>query len=128
MTKSDRLDAAEIAEASLTHWLRLQRDERFQEFASRLTNGERHSLRLLLEVTFNHGRLHEAKANYEKTYGVKPGTVMFVWGWLMLTCFEERRRHQNNLYRVRSVYLFGVLVWRRWEQLTTRDPLPSERE
>lgn len=45
----------------------------------------------------------------------------------MLTFFEERRRHNNELYRVRSVYLLGVLVWRRWEQLTTRDPLPSER-
>lgn len=50
----------------------------------------------------------------------------------MITFFERRARwpHElGDLYRVRSVYLFGfLLVWRRWEQLTTRNPLPSERE
>lgn len=42
----------------------------------------------------------------------------------MVTYFEERRRHpklMGNLYRVRSWYLFGVLVYRRWEQLTARE-------
>lgn len=49
----------------------------------------------------------------------------------MLTYFEERRRHErrDELYLVKSWYLFGyILVFRRWEQLTTRDPRPCERE
>lgn len=52
----------------------------------------------------------------------------------MVTYFETRRRIGRNadlgigdLYRVRSWYLFGfVLLFRRYEQLTTREPLPSE--
>lgn len=45
----------------------------------------------------------------------------------MLTYYEERRRSDRyDLYKVRSWYFCGVLVYRRWEQLTTRQPLPSE--
>lgn len=48
----------------------------------------------------------------------------------MLTYFEERRRNAGfDLYKVRSWYLFGIiLVFRRWEQLSTHMPMPSERE
>ena len=47
----------------------------------------------------------------------------------MLTIFEERRSiHHQGMYRVRSWYLFGVLVYRTWTQLTTIMPTPSERE
>lgn len=41
----------------------------------------------------------------------------------MLTYFEDRRRMgaERELYKVRSWYLFGlVLVFRRYEQLTVR--------
>lgn len=48
----------------------------------------------------------------------------------MLTYFEERRRagFPSCLYRVRSWRLLGVLVYRRWEQLTCNGTvaLPSE--
>lgn len=40
----------------------------------------------------------------------------------MLTYFEECRRWPvgyGDLYKVRSWYVLGVLVLRRWEQLTT---------
>lgn len=45
----------------------------------------------------------------------------------MLTYYEERRRsYLGDLYKVRSWYFCGVLVYRRWEQLTTHNPMPSE--
>lgn len=38
--------------------------------------------------------------------------------------FDERRvRRDNVIYKRCSVYLFGVLVYRRWEQLTVRSDL-----
>ena len=46
----------------------------------------------------------------------------------MLTYYEERRREKASVYVVKSWYLFGVLVYRTWTQLTTIMPTPSERE
>lgn len=47
----------------------------------------------------------------------------------MLTYFEERRRVLlSGLYKVRSWYFCGLLVYRRWELLTVcaDKALPSE--
>jgi hypothetical protein len=48
----------------------------------------------------------------------------------MLTYYEERRRigFPSCLYRVRSWYLLGVRVYRRWEQLTVKGTLATESE
>lgn len=48
----------------------------------------------------------------------------------MLTYFEERKRTapKYEIYKVCSWYLFGfILVFRKYIQLTSIDPLPSER-
>ena len=49
----------------------------------------------------------------------------------MLVYFEERRRAGllRSLYKVRSWYLFGIiLVFRRWEQLTCNGVHATESE
>ena len=44
----------------------------------------------------------------------------------MLVYYEFRRRLDNgDLYRVKTWYFLGIPVYRRWEQLTTHQPVLS---
>lgn len=48
----------------------------------------------------------------------------------MVTYYEERRRCGllMELYKVRSWYLFGIRVYRRWEQLTVNGTKAMQSE